>query len=238
MATNTPITSSAGTSPVVVAGVVGGIAALLGLVGVFLDWVSVDTAFGSIGRKGIDTDDGKLALAAVLIGLVAALFATMFRSRGWFLVVGVMGAVALGIAIYDGRDVSHRVANANEEAQGFVQANVGAGLWVLGVAGVLMLLCSLFGFNAARQAKEPAIVEATPLYRECPHCKEQMRRDAAVCPHCRMESPPWHLHDGVWWVQSKDGTWHYLDEATGEWKLSAPLQSSQQPEEPAGTETS
>ena len=26
-------------------------------------------------------------------------------------------------------------------------------------------------------------------YRECPHCKEQMRRDAEVCPHCRRESP-------------------------------------------------
>lgn len=25
-------------------------------------------------------------------------------------------------------------------------------------------------------------------YRECPFCKEQMREDASVCPHCRRES--------------------------------------------------
>jgi Short C-terminal domain len=27
------------------------------------------------------------------------------------------------------------------------------------------------------------------MYRECPHCKEPMRRDATVCPHCRGVSP-------------------------------------------------
>ena len=26
-------------------------------------------------------------------------------------------------------------------------------------------------------------------YRECPYCKEQMRRDASVCPHCQRDSP-------------------------------------------------
>lgn len=26
-------------------------------------------------------------------------------------------------------------------------------------------------------------------YRECPFCKENMRSDATVCPHCRHESP-------------------------------------------------
>jgi protein kinase-like protein len=31
--------------------------------------------------------------------------------------------------------------------------------------------------------------EAAPaLLRECPHCREAMRRDARVCPHCRRES--------------------------------------------------
>lgn len=34
------------------------------------------------------------------------------------------------------------------------------------------------------------------MYRECPHCKEQMRRDARLCPHCRTESDAWTLHDG------------------------------------------
>jgi hypothetical protein len=35
------------------------------------------------------------------------------------------------------------------------------------------------------------------LYRECPHCKERMRRDAYVCPHCRRESPAETLERGL-----------------------------------------
>jgi hypothetical protein len=35
------------------------------------------------------------------------------------------------------------------------------------------------------------------LYRECPHCKERMRRDAHVCPHCRRESPAQALEGGL-----------------------------------------
>lgn len=56
------------------------------------------------------------------------------------------------------------------------------------------------------------------VYRECPSCKEQMRRDASVCPHCRNESAPWTLHNGHWWSQ-RDGQWHVFDEGSGEWRL-------------------
>jgi hypothetical protein len=31
-------------------------------------------------------------------------------------------------------------------------------------------------------------VLATAMYRECPNCREQMRRDAKMCPHCRSET--------------------------------------------------
>jgi hypothetical protein len=54
------------------------------------------------------------------------------------------------------------------------------------------------------------------IYRECPFCKELMRREASVCPHCRHESEPWKPLEGKWWVQM-DGDWHWLDEATGAW---------------------
>lgn len=27
----------------------------------------------------------------------------------------------------------------------------------------------------------------TETHHECPHCKERMRRDASVCPHCRTQ---------------------------------------------------
>src|SRR5438552_14770165 len=57
------------------------------------------------------------------------------------------------------------------------------------------------------------------MYRECPHCREQMRRDASVCPHCRRESAAWQLHEGRWWVQT-DGKWFYLDEKANRWVAS------------------
>lgn len=56
---------------------------------------------------------------------------------------------------------------------------------------------------------------AAQTHRACPFCKEQMRRDAHVCPHCRHESAAWTFHDGVWWVPV-DGKWRLFDEATGE----------------------
>jgi uncharacterized RDD family membrane protein YckC len=53
-------------------------------------------------------------------------------------------------------------------------------------------------------------------YRECPHCKESMRRDANICPHCRNESQPWIFHNGFWWWRTEDAT-YYLDERSGQW---------------------
>ena len=55
-------------------------------------------------------------------------------------------------------------------------------------------------------------------HRECPHCKEQMRRDASVCPHCQRDSEAWTFNEGYWWYQADDG-WLYLDEMTGEWHM-------------------
>jgi hypothetical protein len=55
-------------------------------------------------------------------------------------------------------------------------------------------------------------------HRECPSCKEPMRRDATVCPHCHSAAEPWRLIAGEWWQKRADG-FAVLDEATGEWLL-------------------
>src|SRR2546422_2304697 len=60
----------------------------------------------------------------------------------------------------------------------------------------------------------PALV----ALRECPFCKEGMRRDASVCPHCRRESSPWRYEDGRWWSVAPDGTEMWLDEPYGAWR--------------------
>ena len=53
--------------------------------------------------------------------------------------------------------------------------------------------------------------------RECPFCKESIRRDASVCPHCQRESAAWRLHEGSWWARDKDNNWVYLDEKRNVW---------------------
>ena len=54
------------------------------------------------------------------------------------------------------------------------------------------------------------------MYRECPHCREPMRRDASVCPHCRRESAPMEYRGGRWWSQVEN-RWFYLDERANQW---------------------
>jgi hypothetical protein len=58
---------------------------------------------------------------------------------------------------------------------------------------------------------------ASRTHRECPHCKEQMRRNASVCPHCQRDSQAWTENEGYWWKPDENGSWLYLDELTGEW---------------------
>jgi hypothetical protein len=54
--------------------------------------------------------------------------------------------------------------------------------------------------------------------RECPFCKEAMRRDASVCPHCRRESVPWLYREGKWWTVDDEGVEVWLEESTGIWR--------------------
>ena len=80
----------------------------------------------------------------------------------------------------------------------------------LGLLGLVIVLVVNPGSQAIAPSRGP---RAT---RECPSCKELMRRDASVCPHCRRESEPWRYEGGYWWVH-RDNGFHYLDERTGTW---------------------
>jgi hypothetical protein len=87
--------------------------------------------------------------------------------------------------------------------------SVGAGFLIGLVLGALGLIVVLVATPSGRQSA---------WRRECPHCKEPMRRDASVCPHCRRESQPWRLHEGRWWVEKPEG-WYYLDDQRNAWVL-------------------
>ena len=109
---------------------------------------------------------------------------------------------------------------------------------LLGWLGVIIVAClgpapemTLEKLEKQRGVMDPKFYEqkrgellGARTHRDCPFCKEQMRRDASVCPHCRHESAAWKQHNGLWWVQV-DGTWYWLDELANKWRKSAPAQS-------------
>jgi glutaredoxin len=127
-------------------------------------------------------------------------------------------------------------------AAGTIRANQGGtfagGFWwgfLLGIIGLIVVV-------ATKPTAAPAAAPAGPgpgpapspsptaprpigasasnpkAVRECPHCKEAMRRDASVCPHCRRDSDAWRYWEGRWW--SPEGTeppvWY--DEPAGIWR--------------------
>jgi hypothetical protein len=88
-----------------------------------------------------------------------------------------------------------------------------------GVSGFLIgLLLGLIGLIVVAVATPGGGVKAkAAASRECPHCKELMRRDASVCPHCQRDSAPWVFHEGRWWFRDAQGDNYYLDERTSQW---------------------
>ena len=73
-------------------------------------------------------------------------------------------------------------------------------------------------WGSADEWKAPAATRASAVAtRECPHCKEPMRRDTKTCPHCHEDSPPWMLHEGNWWHRSREGFWQLYCERLDEW---------------------
>jgi len=91
-----------------------------------------------------------------------------------------------------------------------------------GVVFVVVLASSLsWFFDVGRKPPERAPTPVNPpspqMYRECPHCKEQMRRDASVCPHCQRDSEPWRKEGDRWW-QLQEGTWRHWDEGAHQWR--------------------
>lgn len=128
--------------------------------------------------------------------------------------------VVVGTTIWVGIDASKRDW----------QGKSGTATWV---AGCILLWIVVFPIYLAKRNKaplkaEPVVVASEDgnayglprerLYRECPHCKEPMRRDAGYCPHCRQPSNAWRFYEGRWWLRETDnGPWEWLDERTNEW---------------------
>ncbi|HVC85789.1 MAG TPA: hypothetical protein VNC40_00035 [Gaiellaceae bacterium] len=132
--------------------------------------------------------------------------------------------VVVGTTIWVGFDASRRE---------WPEGKTGTGGWVI---GCVLLWIVIFPIYLSRRNRAPLKDGATggsaapaqaAMHRECPLCKEWMRRDASVCPHCRNESPAWTLHEGRWWFRAAEG-WQWFDESSGAWVPHEP------PIDPAG----
>jgi len=77
--------------------------------------------------------------------------------------------------------------------------------------------------TAGAPGAEPLPASAL-MVRECPHCEQQMPREARACTHCQRDSEPWSKVGDRWW-QLHDGPPHYWNEQTQQW-TEAPLPAS------------
>lgn len=127
----------------------------------------------------------------------------------------VLLLVVVGTTIWVGVDASKRDWGNGS----------GTGTWVV---GCILLWIVAFPIYLWKRGKAPLKGEPAPaveptadaMYRECPHCKEPLRRDADTCPHCRQPSTPWRFHEGRWWYRaSEQEPWQWLDEGTGAWTV-------------------
>jgi hypothetical protein len=91
----------------------------------------------------------------------------------------------------------------------------GAGIGI--ALGLLLGLIGLVICLVLSDQKQVAPPLSPADYRECPHCKEPIRRDASVCSHCRRGVDRWSWHQGHWWSNDAQGHWFWLDEKANEW---------------------
>jgi hypothetical protein len=128
---------------------------------------------------------------------------------------GLVLLVVVGTTMWVGVDASKR-----DWGGGFGTATWVVGCIVLWIVMFPIYLVKRGGAPLKDGPASPYALSAPPdaMYRECPYCKEAMRRDAEICPHCRQPSAPWRFHEGRWWFRpSEQDAWLWLNEPTGEW---------------------
>lgn len=121
----------------------GVVAAVIGVAGAFMPWVSLG-AFSTAGTEG----DGALTLVGSVVA--GALFFAWGRGMtgGWSPVVaGLIGLGIVFVAVYDGQNVSSAIGEL--EGNPFAaNARVGGGLWATGLAGAGLVVAAMGAFRA------------------------------------------------------------------------------------------
>lgn len=121
------------------------IGAVVALVGLFTNWVTINLGFASTGVHGIDTDDGKLALGALAVAVVTAIIGYAKREYGWTIASMLAGLALAGIAIYDGVHV-HRAVKDISDGQADLSSlvGVGTGIYLVVIGGGVIVASALW----------------------------------------------------------------------------------------------
>ena len=125
-------------------------AGIVGALACSLTWIRIEvegrTGPGS-SASGLEGRDGRTVLAACLVAAVAGLVLLVGRSDGWLKVAVVAaGGVTSVIAAVDIAEAGAKAGNLETRfgiRPGVVSAEAGSGLWLVGLAGTVLLAAGL-----------------------------------------------------------------------------------------------
>jgi hypothetical protein len=126
------------------------LAGVAAIVGAFQTWLRLRIG-GVAVRGGVETGwngrDGKTVVGAAIAALVVAGLLKLGRSDVWLtvtlFVVGAVTVVVTIVNVADATSKAHDIENEFGIAAVRVQAQVGFGLWMVGLAGCGMLAAGL-----------------------------------------------------------------------------------------------
>ena len=125
------------------------------IIGAFLPWVSVSSAFNTIGLNGIE-GDGKYT-AALAAGAGALLwFGWLRKSRLNVTIAMVLSVIAGATTLWDWSTMSAKIGNINSDT---IHASIGIGFYATGL-GAVVLFASLVDIWGA--CKKRPVVQSTP----------------------------------------------------------------------------
>lgn len=180
------------------------------LLGAFGPWLEATAGFASISASGTDgSNDGWLVVGAAVVGGAGFVLAAFGHSEKLSLLPLLAGIAGAAVA-WNGRSNLQDEADASE-----LLVQVGWGLNLVLGASISLAIASLVLYSSATKVHTASVAPApsVPL-RACPTCKQLLKADASVCPHCGLESKPWIHHAGVWWVAGPEtGEWQWYDES-------------------------
>lgn len=141
MSTHTESAATRALDPRIVPGAIlaGG---ALAVIGSFMNWAKVITAFGGPSVNGVDGDAGKLTAFLGLVILGVGVFAWRQAPAKWMLVVSILaGAVVAFEAIYKWHDLAS--ANLGTSA---ATLTIGVGLPITTAGGLVAVAAGILGF--------------------------------------------------------------------------------------------